>query len=185
MLRIEFENLTGLKINEDEYQSSVEPRYMTSKLNKQQWCKQYLKRLRQDIKAVNKSELKYCLKNAIENWEHDILVEKYQGNYDKKGNFIPGEDMDEDEYYVIKYMDGSTIRFDYEYDGKKPSLINITNIYLQNGYESMDYYFSLIGDEELVESFKEYGDIPSNTLIIDMNDYFLELETKTTMKEVA
>ncbi|MBU3173376.1 hypothetical protein [Clostridium estertheticum] len=187
MIKFEFESLTGLSLTEDKYINVIEVKYMTSKLDKQQWCKQYLKGLRQDPKTVNKKELKECLKDSIENWEYTSLIELNKGNYTKRGNFISGIDMDENETYIIKYTDNSIIYFNFEYEGKKPSLLNISNIYYLNGYVQMDYYYSLIGTLDTVETFKEIGElIPTNTLIVkDMDEYYKNFELKTTLKVVA
>jgi hypothetical protein len=119
------------------------------------------------MKDMNKKYLKGCLKDGIKNWLFDL----------KNGTDCYDESMT----FMIKYTNNEVIYFNYSHEGNKPSLLNIENIYLQTGYESIDFNHSLIGTKEMIEDYKEYGceEVPSNVLIVnEMNDYFLQFENE-------
>lgn len=168
MMKHEFEDLTGITVTDEEY-NKIENSYMSSVLNKQQWCKQYIQKLnyKKTASAPYKKELKYLLKDAIENWETEC--------------------MDEDTVITIKYNDGSMIIFSYEYEGKKPSVQNIENIYYSDASNSMDFYYDWIGDKEIWEIWNESGfDIPKRPLILDcMDEYFKKFEQVHGLRGVA
>ncbi len=162
MLKYEFELLTGLQVTNNDYYTYIEPKYMKSKLNKQQWCKQYKNTLKQDKQAIYKKDLKQSLKYSIESWEEAIKDERYW------------QFVDEEEIYTIKYQDGTILYFDYEYEGKKPSLINIVNIHFSNADCCMDFYYDWIGDQESWQLWHDMNwNLPNNPLIVnDMDDYY-------------
>lgn len=182
MLKSEFENLTGLTVNEDEYIQVIEPKYMKSKLDKKSWCTQYLNTLRYDRKAVNKKEIKDCLKEWLENWHYS---EKVGGIW-------------YDQYFTfdIKYRNGDLIRVsEMDYNGESIKLQGIENISMICSECHMDFYYDWIGDKESFEFILEMNrenpnsymwDIPKNRLVVeDLDDYYKEFEAKTELKGVA
>jgi len=158
MLYQEFLNLTNLTTTHEDYTNQIEPKYMNSKLDKQSWCKQYIRQSKQDKTQIYKSDLKQCLKYSIENWLTN--------------------EMSEDETFLIKYADNTIIRFNYEYEGKKPNLNNIVNIHFSSGEECIDYYNDFIGEIDSYDFLNQtFSEVYKNPLIVkDMNDYYLEFE---------
>jgi len=165
MMKFEFENITGLKVTEEEFQT-IEIKYMDSKLEKADWCQQYLNSLKSK-KAMFKSDIKGALKNSIELWQDQ-----------QKGI----DEMSDEETYTIKYTDGSIISFNFESE-EKPSLQHIENIHFQSGYVSMDFYNDSIMDEDMFLDLKETNspyfkeNNITNLLIVEtMDTYFQEFD---------
>lgn len=68
MMYQEFQTLTNLPVSYDEYTNTIEPKYMTSTLDKQAFCKRYINKVNNQINKPLTQQLKE-IKEAIQDFK--------------------------------------------------------------------------------------------------------------------
>lgn len=140
----EFKKLTGLDVSYMNYTTDIEPRYMASKMDKQEWCKYYIRKSKeQPVGYLKRLAIDY-MKEWLDNWKHA----------DKYGTW---QFVDEDQHFNLYYEDGTYMRVDIDwYEGQKVRLQGVKNIIWSHTEGEQDFYHDWIGTKEHYECFEEH-----------------------------
>jgi len=205
MMYQEFQTLTNLSISFEEYTNTIEPKYMTSNLDKQSFCKRYLnsqttKPLPKELKEIketikdfkgNRSFAKREEKKLIE--RHNERMKDYNSNNWVDQNFIKTLEnrLQKDIYNLYEmYGNDTTIQIIYT-DGTEcnvtgaeivtgeitPRLQQIAYASYQDGYTIFD---TLSGNMDTKWDIEIEGEIETDWDARD--EYFNQVEIKFNTK---